>query len=100
MRQKYGKDGLAAVSVSLDDAKDKEALARAVAFLEKVKATDVVNLNLDEDSEAWQKHLKINGPPAVFVFDREGRIALRLPAEGADVDYAVVEKKVQELLKK
>src|SRR5437588_234325 len=64
MRQKYGKDGVIAIAVSVDDAKDKEAQARVVKFLESVKATDVINLNLDEESEVWQEKLKIDAVPA------------------------------------
>jgi hypothetical protein len=100
MRKKYGKDGLVAVSVSLDDAKDKEARGRVIAFLEKVNAADVINLNLDEPTEVWQTKFKTVAPPTLFVFDRENRIAHKEPADGKEVDHAAVEKKVQELLKK
>ena len=46
----------------------------------------------------WQEKLKIDGPPCVFVFNREGGIARKF-AE-IKVDYADVEKVVVELLKK
>ena len=77
-----------------------EARERVLTFLEKVKATDVIHLNLDANFKVWQTKLKIDAPPAVFVFDRQNRIALKMVDGEAEVDYAVIEKKVQELLKK
>ena len=100
MRQKYGKDGVVTVSVSVDDAKDKEAVGRAEKFLEKVKANEVVNFVLNEEQEVWTERWKIVAPPAVFVFDRENRIALKLPEGDKEVSYEEVEKKIKELLKK
>jgi thiol-disulfide isomerase/thioredoxin len=97
MQQKHGKDGLVAVSLSVDPPKD---MAKAVQFLEKVKAYDVINLYLNEDGAFWQAKFRIDGPPLVFVFDRDNRIALRLPVADEAVDYAAIEKKVEELLKK
>jgi hypothetical protein len=105
MHRKYGKDGLAAMSVSLDDPTDKEARARALAFLKRQKAT-CANYLLDAKPEEWQKKLKIDGPPAVAVYDRAGRLVKRWPVVDAkgetveEVDYAAVEKLVKGLLKK
>ena len=100
MQKKYAKDGLVAISVSVDDVKDQESRTRALEFLEKVKANDVMNLLLDEEAEVWQAKFKIDGPPVVYVFDRDNRIVLKLPVGDTGVDYAVIEQKVQELLKK
>src|SRR5262249_11568023 len=100
MRQKYGKDGFVAVAVSVDDPKDKEAVARVEKFLGDKKAGDVVNLILNEEQEVWQARLKVDAAPAVFVFDKENRIALKLPTGDKDVSYEEIDKKVQELLKK
>ena len=100
MQKKYGDKGLVAISVSLDDVKDQESRTRAVEFLEKVKANDVINLLLDEEAEVWQAKFKIDGPPVVYVFDRDNRIVLKMPVGDTAVDYAVIEQKVQELLKK
>jgi thiol-disulfide isomerase/thioredoxin len=100
MQQKLGKDGLIAISLSVDDPKDMMARANAVRFLERMKAYDVINLHLNEEAAFWQAKFKTDGPPVVFVFDRDNRIALRLPVGDEAVDYAAIEKKVIELLKK
>jgi hypothetical protein len=95
MQEKYAKQGLVAISVSLDDPNDKDAKDRVFKFLEKKKAT-FTNLILDEKPEVWQAKLKIDGPPCIFVFDREGKIASKVTLEG----YDEVEKVVAGLLKK
>ncbi|HBI44565.1 MAG TPA: hypothetical protein DDY78_17205 [Planctomycetales bacterium] len=98
MQRKYAKDGVVAVSVSLDEPEDKDAPERILKFL-RAKGADFTNLRLDESSELWSERLKIDIPPAVFVFDREGRIAGKF--EGAKANYAeYVEPLVDELLKK
>ena len=97
MYNKYKNDGLVAVTVSLDNPTDTRAAASALQFLEKQQAGGLTNLVLDETPEMWARNLGINGPPCVFVFNREGRIAGRWDDK---VDYAVVEKTVAELLKK
>ncbi len=98
MQRKYAKDGLAAVSVSLDDPDDKEARGRVLKFL-RAKGADFTNLFLDEPSELWSDKLKVDLPPAVFIFDRDGRLAGKF--EGKKVDYETqIEPLVIELLKK
>ena len=62
MHQKYGKEGLAAVSVSLDDPNEAGVKQAVLKFLESKKAT-FTNLILDEKPEVWQDKLKIDGPP-------------------------------------
>jgi hypothetical protein len=96
MQKKYAGDGLAAVSVSLDDLNDKGVKERVEAFLRGQNAT-FTNLILDEPVEAWQKKLEIDGMPAVFVYGRDGKIAKKFKD---DFEYADVEKFVQELVKK
>ena len=96
MHKKYGGEGLAAISVSLDNANDKGARGRVMKFLESKKAA-LTNLILDEEPEDWQKKLGIDGPPCVFVFNREGKIAKKF---AEDVDYKEIEKLVVELLSK
>ena len=94
MHNKYAKDGLAALSVSLDDPRDEKAQQRVIEFLRKQKAT-FTNLVLDEKTEVWQEKLKFDGPPCVFVFNREGKWK-----KFESPDYAEVEKYAVELLKK
>jgi hypothetical protein len=96
MQKKYIKDGLVAVSVSLDDPNEDGVKDKVKKFLVIENAT-FTNLILDEKMEVWQKKLKIEGPPAIFVFDRDGKIAKKYDSgEG----YDEVEKLVAELLKK
>ena len=96
MQKKYIKDGLVAVSVSLDDPNEDGVKDKVKKFLVIENAT-FTNLILDEKMEVWQKKLKIEGPPAIFVFDRDGKIAKKYDSgEG----YDEVEKLVADLLKK
>ena len=97
LHNKYKNDGFVAVSVALDDPADAEARARIVKFLEKQKAGGLTNLQLDEPAELWQQKLGIKGPPCVYVFNREGRIAGKWDD---NVDYAEIAKTVTELMKK
>jgi hypothetical protein len=96
MHKKYASEGLAAVSVSLDDPSDKAARGRVETFLKTQKAI-FTNLILDEPVEGWQKQLGIDGPPVVFVYGRDGKLAKKFTE---DFEYADVEKLAQELLKK
>jgi|SRR6516165_4877039 hypothetical protein len=96
MQKKYIKDGLVAVSVSLDDPNEDGVKDKVKKYLVNENAT-FANLILDEKMEVWQKKLKIEGPPAIFVFDRDGKIAKKYDSgEG----YDEVEKLVADLLKK
>jgi thiol-disulfide isomerase/thioredoxin len=99
LSEKYGKAGLAVVAVNLDDPTDKEARERSIKFLKDKKAT-FTNLFVAEGEmpESWFKKLQIEAIPAVFVFGRDGNLEKRFVDEM--VDHAVVEKLVQQLLKK
>jgi hypothetical protein len=96
MQKKLKKDGLVAMSVNLDDSEDEKSLKNARAFIKEQKA-DFAHFHLTEDPDSWQKKLDISGPPVVFVFARDGKLAKKFD-EG--VDYAEVEKFVVDLLKK
>jgi thiol-disulfide isomerase/thioredoxin len=97
LHRKYGKDGLAAVSVSLDNPADQAARGRVEKFLARQGAT-FTNLLLNEKPEEWQKQLKIDGPPCVYVFHRDGTIALK--QSGDQVNYEKVGQEVAKLLGK
>jgi thiol-disulfide isomerase/thioredoxin len=97
LHNKYKNDGVVAISVALDNPADMAARERIIAFLEKQQAGGLTNLQLDEPSDLWQQKLSIDGPPCVFVFNREGRIAGKWDDK---VDYEEIEKRVAELLKK
>jgi hypothetical protein len=94
MHEKYAGKGVACVSVSIDSIEDKDDV---LAFLKKQKAT-LTNLLLDERQKVWQQHFDIAGPPAVLVYDQEGKLAKRFTPD-EDFTYADVEKLVQKLLK-
>ena len=96
MHEKYAKDGLVAFSCALDDPKGKNIKEKLLKFLEEKKAT-LQNFLLDETADDWQEKLKIDGPPAVFVFDREGKPAKKFTE---NFTYEDVEKVVAELMKK
>ena len=93
MHEKYAKDGLVAVSVSLDDLKESGAEQAVLKFL-KSRNASFTNLILDESQEYWQKKFNMDGPPSVFVFNREGKWKQWV---GGD-PYPEVEKLVVEFL--
>ena len=103
MQKKYAGKDFAAVSVNLDDPHDANARAKVQAFLEKQKAT-FTNVMLDAKPEVWQEKLKIDGPPAIYVFDRDNRFVKKLPvisdkeSETEGAEYSVVEPLVAKLL--
>ncbi|HEX4590281.1 MAG TPA: TlpA disulfide reductase family protein [Gemmataceae bacterium] len=97
LHQQYAKDGLVAVSVSLDELSEDGAKDKVMKFLQKQQAT-MTNLILDEKPAVWQAKLKIDGPPLVMVFNRNGELEQKFVDK--DVDYKVIEKLTAELLKK
>ena len=96
LQRRYADSGLAAISVSLDDPGDAEARQRVVDFLNEQKAT-CRNVLLTDSPKVWQAKWKIVGPPCVFLFDRQGKLIQRW--EGKDINYAVIEQRLTELLK-
>jgi thiol-disulfide isomerase/thioredoxin len=95
LHRKHARAGLACVSVDLDDTDDGAALTRVRRFLADQKA-DFANYQLAEKPEVWQTKLKIDGPPCVFVFNRQGELIKKLHG---DVDYNEIEKIVVDALK-
>ena len=93
LHEKHATAGVAAVSVSLDDAAGAEKVKK---FLLGQKAT-CANYLLSEKPEVWQAKLKIDGPPCVYVFNRQGQLEQKFSDK--DVDYGVIEKLVVELLR-
>jgi len=91
--QQVRQERFRAISVSLDDPKMTK-LGKSDRFLTKQKAT-FTNLILDEEAEVWQKKLRFEGPPCVFVFARDGT-----HKQYTAPDYAEIEKYVAELMKK
>jgi hypothetical protein len=99
MHRKYAKDGLVAISVTLDDPADMAIRGRAVAFLKKQGAT-FENVLLDETPELYQSKLKIDGPPCIYIFNRDNRFVLKRDGTGDEgrIDYGLFEKRIVALL--
>ncbi|MCI0465262.1 MAG: redoxin domain-containing protein [Gemmataceae bacterium] len=118
MQRTYGKDGLVAISVSVDPLKseertEEEVKAAVLKFL-RAKGATFTNLLLDEPTKVWQNKLRIEAVPAVFVFSRQGKWVQfkgddgtlkkepsdKLAADGKNYyRYPEVEALVQKLLK-
>jgi hypothetical protein len=96
MHERYAKDGLVCMSVTVDELARKDA---ALAFLQKQKAT-FSNYLLDEEPAVWSEKWSITAPPAVFVFDRDGKRAAKFDTSDSDkpLSYDDVEKLVKQLL--
>jgi len=98
MRDKHAKDGLAVITVSLDeDAQTKEVQDKVRKLLQSKKATQFANLVLDEKLEFWQQKLKFDGPPSFYVFGRDGKLIKQFKD---NFEFAEVEKLVDEAIKK
>jgi hypothetical protein len=97
MRDKYAKDGLLVITVSLDEeGKSKEVQEKVRRLLESKKAWHFTNLILDEKLEVWQQKLKFDGPPSFFVFGKDGKLIKQFKN---DFEFADVEKLVGETIK-
>jgi thiol-disulfide isomerase/thioredoxin len=96
LHQQYADKGLVCMSVALDPPESKEG---ALKFLKKSKAT-FANYWLDEKQQFWADRWHIQGPPAVFVFDRQGRRAAKFDSEDPDkpLSYEDVKKLIPKLL--
>jgi hypothetical protein len=85
------------VSVSVDEPDDAKARVRALEFL-KAKGAAFPNYLLDENAQVWQDHFDINGPPAVFVYGRDGSLAGRF--DHNDVNKQYTYRDVETLVRK
>jgi hypothetical protein len=97
MHRRYGGEGLACLSVTVDEVGRKDV---ALAFLRSQGAA-FENYLLDEPAALWQERWNILGVPAVFVFDRDGKRAAKFGGGSEKpFDYADVERLVGELLRR
>jgi thiol-disulfide isomerase/thioredoxin len=99
LKKKYG-DDLVAITVNLDDPNDAKFRAANEKTLNKVQATNTINVLLDEKEDVWQKKLNVTGFPTIFVFNQEGKYEKRYPEDQEKFDYDDVAKVVADLLKK
>jgi len=96
MHRQHAQEGLICMSVSVDNRKRRDA---ALGFLQK-QGADFSNFWLDERDTLWQDRWVIQGPPAIFIFDRQGRRAARYDSENPKKPYTHrdVERVVKKLL--
>jgi thiol-disulfide isomerase/thioredoxin len=99
LKKKYG-DDLVAITVNLDDPNDAKFRAANEKTLNKLQATNTINVLLDEKEDVWMKKLNIESFPTVFVFRQDGKYEKRYPEENKGFDYGDVAQVVAELLKK
>jgi len=95
MQQKYGKEGLVVISVSLDplaeNEQPQERKERVLKRLQKLKAKGITNLILNEGSDLVQRKLRVVEIPSVYVFNRQGQWTHFTSAGGGEVAPKSVE---------
>lgn len=85
LHKKYGTEKVACISLSFDNdglGKFEEHEARVKKFLEEQGAT-FDNLISNEDSDALFKKFDLGSVPAVFVYDKEGKLLKTFSSEKA-----------------
>jgi len=101
MHKKFAKEPFVAVTVALDPRGDPDKTAEErkaiLKFLARMQAT-MPNLWLEEPNSFWQERLKIDSPPCVYVFDKDGHFVAKL--YDSEFNPTVVENLVEELLKR
>lgn len=100
-RKYQGQAGLKFVSMSLDDRSDPAALDLAHRFLIKQNAT-FSNYRMDEIvPDAFDK-LNIQGIPAVFLYDSQGKLRYRLTGDDPNHQFTNddVDRALEDLLRK
>lgn len=97
--ENYGRRGIRFVSMDLDDKSDPQALERARQFLIKHNAA-FDNFRMDEVVPDAFEHLDLLGIPAVFIYDRAGKLRYRLTGDNPNKQYTNedVDKAVEELV--
>ena len=65
------------------------------AFVRRQQAT-FANYLLEDPYQVWQSKLKVDGPPVVFVFNKQGDLVQRFADEG--VNYDIIGKLVARLI--
>jgi hypothetical protein len=99
MHKTHAADGLAVITVSLDD---DDGHAGALKYLQEQKAT-FTNLrlkNTDANAKQYAEKLPADNPPTLLVFDRTGKQVKLWTASDKDFTPEAVEKLVKELLAK
>ena len=99
MREIYPRlkgQGLVAITVSLDDPSDTDAVGAAQKWLRDNKIALTDHFNLDEDIAVWSKKLGTEAVPCVYVFNRAGQIEEKFLKKP---DSAVLDRLLERLLR-
>lgn len=99
MGRELGPERLACVSLSLDFdgiGKPEEKQAKVLKFLERFGAT-FDNVLASEEADAVMQRLDFYAPPAVFVYDRAGKLSKKFGVDGP-FTYVDVRQQVDTLL--
>jgi len=102
MHKKYAEQGLVCFSVTVDPPDSPTAREKCEKLLVGWQAT-FPNFFLDEPETVWQNRWDLNGPPCIFVFDRQGKRAGKFfqdPTAAKVFTYEDIEKLVRELLER
>jgi thiol-disulfide isomerase/thioredoxin len=102
MSREIGPDKLAAISLALDYdglGRPEEKREKVLGYLERFGATFDNVLSSDEADQVYQR-LEFYAPPAVFVYDRQGKLSQKFDASapGGHFTYADVRRQVEKLL--
>jgi thiol-disulfide isomerase/thioredoxin len=82
LQKKYATDGLAVVTVNIDDPKDEDARQSALQFLQKINAP-FINLAKESQSAAvWEKELTFQYIPHAQVYNRQGELVKEFSGGG------------------
>jgi hypothetical protein len=101
MHEKHATEGLAVVTVDLDDGDDQETRDKVIKFLQQNKAV-FTNLVLapGEKAEDWFDKLGLaNGLPHVRVYGRDGKLVQKFDG-GDEETHDAIDKLVLDLLQK
>ncbi len=96
LNEKYSKDGVVCISVSVDSPTEHAAAAE---FLREQNA-NFPNYRFEDDSVDWLDKWNIKGIPVVLVFDSQGKLAKKFDMDDPDnqFSYAEVEELVAKLV--
>lgn len=96
MHKKYAKEGLVAITLSLDFARDeKTPVERGLKKLRDRKV-DLINYIIQESPEFLKEKLRYEGQlPMIYVFNRQGKWKL---FQYEDVNYQVIDQTVKRFL--
>ncbi len=73
MRKQFATQDLVILGVSLDEEAKDAKVQQSVRNVLAKRGVTFPNVILDEDQTFWQEKLRFAGPPAMYVFNRDGR---------------------------